>query len=192
MSSKKTPGDITSKAPRHTADGWLNHIDRRRKAGPFLSDRSAPGRGMSTLSVHTGTHDASRTGAAGSPIYQASTIVLNESQYRSVEDGFARNRFIYWRHTTRRNGPCLPMGNNQGPNPRKLLPPGPVSCMMVSIIAGATAEGIQLKPARIDFDATPEQFAELHRKSLAHSPNAQTTLNPVGLNGEIASPQIES
>ena len=41
-------------------------------------------------------------------------------------------------------------------------------------------------------DATPEQFEELHRKSVAHSPNAQTILNPVGLTGEIISTQIDS
>lgn len=40
-------------------------------------------------------------------------------------------------------------------------------------------------------DATPEQFEELHRKSVAHSPNAQTIVNPVALNGTIVSTQIE-
>ncbi len=41
-------------------------------------------------------------------------------------------------------------------------------------------------------DATSKQFEELHRKSVAHSPNAQTILNPVGLTGEIISTQIDS
>ena len=41
-------------------------------------------------------------------------------------------------------------------------------------------------------DATPEQFSKLHRKSVSHSPNAQSILNPVGLSGEIISTQIES
>ncbi|MCK0126788.1 OsmC family protein [Gelidibacter sp. F2691] len=41
-------------------------------------------------------------------------------------------------------------------------------------------------------DATEEQFAELHRKSVAHSPNAQTIMNPVPMTGEIISTQIES
>lgn len=40
-------------------------------------------------------------------------------------------------------------------------------------------------------DATPEQFEALHRKAVAHSPNAQTILNPVALNGRIISSQIE-
>lgn len=39
-------------------------------------------------------------------------------------------------------------------------------------------------------DATPEQFEELHRKAVAHSPNAQSMINPVELNGEIISTQI--
>ena len=34
-------------------------------------------------------------------------------------------------------------------------------------------------------DATEEQLADLHRKSVAHSPNAQSILNPVALKGEI-------
>ena len=46
------------------------------------------------------------------------------------------------------------MGNNHGPNPQELLLSGLGSCMMVSFIAGATAEGIQLETVRIDFDAT--------------------------------------
>lgn len=34
-------------------------------------------------------------------------------------------------------------------------------------------------------DATPEQLASLHARAIAHSPNAQTILNPVALTGEI-------
>ena len=34
-------------------------------------------------------------------------------------------------------------------------------------------------------DASPEVLEELHRKSISHSPNAQTILNPVDLSGEI-------
>ncbi|MDO6728262.1 OsmC family protein [Cognatishimia sp. 1_MG-2023] len=40
-------------------------------------------------------------------------------------------------------------------------------------------------------DGTPEQFEELHRKAIKHSPNAQTIVNPVTLTGEITSEQIE-
>ncbi len=113
------------------------------------------------------------------------------------------------------------LGNNHGPNPQELLLSGLGSCMMVSFIAGATAEGIQLDSVKIDFegvldlrgflglgtnaavgfpdinytihvtgDATPEQFEDLHRKAISHSPNAQTIENPVRLNGQIISTQI--
>jgi uncharacterized OsmC-like protein len=114
------------------------------------------------------------------------------------------------------------MGNNHAPNPQELLLSGLGACMLVSFVAGATAEGIQLESVRIDLDAsldlhgflgigtnapvgfpeiryrfhvagdaTLEQFEELHRKAVAHSPNAQTILNPVGLLGEINCIQAE-
>jgi uncharacterized OsmC-like protein len=38
-------------------------------------------------------------------------------------------------------------------------------------------------------DATPEQLASLHARAIAHSPNAQTILNPVALTGEIVGSQ---
>ncbi|MCV2880235.1 PLP-dependent aspartate aminotransferase family protein [Sedimentimonas flavescens] len=98
MSNEKILGDPSSKSPRHTADDWLNTLDRARKPGPFLADHAALGSGMSTVSVHAGTHDDPRTGAVGTPIYQASTFVLNDNQYQSVEEGFARDRFIYSRY----------------------------------------------------------------------------------------------
>ncbi|MFD3191296.1 trans-sulfuration enzyme family protein [Sedimentitalea sp. HM32M-2] len=98
MSNTKILGDTTSLSPRHTSEGWLNNLDRPRKAGPLLADHAAPGTGMSTVSIHAGTHDDPRTGAVGTPIYQASTFVLNEGQYQSVEEGFARDRFIYSRY----------------------------------------------------------------------------------------------
>jgi cystathionine beta-lyase/cystathionine gamma-synthase len=53
---------------------------------------------MSTTAVHAGSRHDPHTGAVGTPIYQASTFVLNEDQYRSVDDGFARDRFIYSRY----------------------------------------------------------------------------------------------
>ena len=40
-------------------------------------------------------------------------------------------------------------------------------------------------------DGTPEQFEELHKKAVKHSPNAQTIINPVSLTGEIVTTQIE-
>lgn len=41
-------------------------------------------------------------------------------------------------------------------------------------------------------DGTPEQFEELHKKAISHSPNAQTIMNPVQLNGQILSTQIST
>lgn len=41
-------------------------------------------------------------------------------------------------------------------------------------------------------DATDEQLAELHRKSVIHSPNAQTVLNPVALTGAIVATRADA
>ena len=98
MTNENILGDKTSTAPQRTSDGWLNRLDRKRQAGPFLADHASPGKGMSTTAVHAGTHDDPRSGAVGTPIYQASTFVLNDHQYQSVEEGFARDRFIYSRY----------------------------------------------------------------------------------------------
>lgn len=91
-------GDKSSKTPARIKDGWLNDLDRKRGSGPFLERHPVHGSGMSTTAVHAGTHDDPRTGAVGTPIYQASTFILGSDQYRSVEDGFARDRFIYSRY----------------------------------------------------------------------------------------------
>ncbi|MFK7941150.1 MAG: PLP-dependent aspartate aminotransferase family protein [Roseovarius sp.] len=91
-------GDKISTAPTRHADGWLNDLDRTRQSGPFMGDRHAHGLGMSTRAVHAGTHDDPQTGAVGTPIYQTSTFVLNKDQYGAVEDGYARDRFIYSRY----------------------------------------------------------------------------------------------
>lgn len=98
MTNPKILGDDASLPPALTKGGWLNNLNRARAAGPFLAAHPAPGTGPSTTAVHAGTHDDPRTGAVGTPIYQASTFVLNEGQYQSVEDGFARDRFIYSRY----------------------------------------------------------------------------------------------
>lgn len=98
MTNPKILGDDASLPPASTKGGWLNDLNRARTSGPFLAAHPAPGAGLSTTAVHAGTHDDPRTGAVGTPIYQASTFVLNEGQYRSVEDGFARDRFIYSRY----------------------------------------------------------------------------------------------
>jgi cystathionine beta-lyase/cystathionine gamma-synthase len=48
--------------------------------------------------VHCGSFDDPLTGAVGTPIYQTSTFILGEEQYRAVEEGYARDRFIYTRY----------------------------------------------------------------------------------------------
>lgn len=98
MSSKHIMGDALSFGPNPERGGWLCDLDRRRQPGPFIGDRHAHELGMSTRAVHAGTHDDPRTGAVGTPIYQTSTFVLNDDQYGSVEEGFARDRFIYSRY----------------------------------------------------------------------------------------------
>src|SRR5262249_39920249 len=39
-----------------------------------------------------------RTGAVGRPIYQNSTFLLRAEQYRAIEEGYPRDRFIYSRY----------------------------------------------------------------------------------------------
>lgn len=98
MPEKSILGDKSSTAPRTTRNGWLNDLDRKRQSGPFMGDIHPQWQGMSTKAVHCGTHDDPRTGAVGTPIYQASTFILSDDQYQSVEEGFARDRFIYSRY----------------------------------------------------------------------------------------------
>lgn len=98
MSDKPILGDPASQPPNRTDATWLKDLGRKRGAGPFLDGHRVTKAGFSTQSVHAGTHDDPRTGAVGTPIYQASTFVLNDHQYKSVEDGFARDRFIYTRY----------------------------------------------------------------------------------------------
>lgn len=98
MTTDPTRGDATSHAPRQTPDTWLNTLDRKRRPGPFLPDSEVHHAGPSTTAVHAGTHDDPRTGAVGTPIYQASTFLLGADQYGSIEEGFARDRFIYSRY----------------------------------------------------------------------------------------------
>lgn len=91
-------GDSTSRAPQSASGGWLNSLDRKRATGPFLTGHGLPATGPSTTAVHAGTHDDPRTGAVGTPVYQASTFLLSADQYCSIEHGFARDRFIYSRY----------------------------------------------------------------------------------------------
>ncbi|EPJ42977.1 MAG: cystathionine beta-lyase/cystathionine gamma-synthase [Osedax symbiont Rs1] len=42
--------------------------------------------------------DDETTGAVGTPIYQSTTFILGKEQYRAIEEGYARDRFIYTRY----------------------------------------------------------------------------------------------
>lgn len=91
-------GDPGARPPRARETTWCDELDRRRLPGPSLVSRSDAAAGDSTLCVHAGTTDDPRTGAVGTPIYQSSTFRLDPEQYRSVDDGYARDRFIYSRY----------------------------------------------------------------------------------------------
>lgn len=81
---------------------WVNEMGRKRHAGP--SQRLGHAREdlacmqPATVAVHAGTHDDPVSGAVGTPIYQTSTFILGDDQYRAVEEGYARDRFIYTRY----------------------------------------------------------------------------------------------
>jgi cystathionine beta-lyase/cystathionine gamma-synthase len=93
--------------PRAGATGvgpgrWVDALQRRRQPGPSRVAGEAPARkrGLhaATLAVHAGSGDDAATGAVGTPIYQTSTFILGDEQYRAVEEGYARDRFIYTRY----------------------------------------------------------------------------------------------
>src|SRR5262245_12339150 len=94
-------GDPLAGPPGVGFAGWVNELTRERREGP--SRRSVGHAGVdgwrpATVAVHAGTHDDAATGAVGTPIYQTSTFILGGDQYRAVEDGYARDRFIYTRY----------------------------------------------------------------------------------------------
>lgn len=77
---------------------WVSGLTRSRNAGPSQIHKDWSGCGFSTSAVHAGTLDDQASGAVGTPIYQGSTFLLGDEQYQSVEEGFARDRFIYTRY----------------------------------------------------------------------------------------------
>ena len=92
-------GDPRSNAPAVGSAAWINELGRARRPGPALPAPPLPETlGSSTLSVHAGSHDDPATGAVGTPIYQNSTFVLGADQYRAIDEGYARDRFIYTRY----------------------------------------------------------------------------------------------
>ncbi|MBH9554306.1 trans-sulfuration enzyme family protein [Inhella gelatinilytica] len=91
-------GDPASASPLDNAPSWTNELARERLPGPFIGHPDLTGLSPSTLAVHAGTRDDPATGAVGTPIYQTSTFLLEGDQYRSIEEGYARDRFIYTRY----------------------------------------------------------------------------------------------
>lgn len=91
-------GDRESVSPVRSKPEWIDQMPRRRRPGPVFGDNGFAAGGESTRAVHAGTVNDPVTGAVGTPIYQASTFILNGEQYRSVEEGYARDRFIYTRY----------------------------------------------------------------------------------------------
>jgi len=91
-------GDPGSRSPLAHEVGWLNDLRRARRPGPFIGGEHPAFQGPSTRAVHAGSHDDPRTGAVGTPIYQNSTFLLGAEQYRAIEEGYPRDRFIYSRY----------------------------------------------------------------------------------------------
>lgn len=91
-------GDSRAQPPKSTNVSWCNDLVRSRKSGPYMRHEQWAEAGLSTLSVHAGSHADPNTGAVGTPIYQNTTFVLGDEQYKSFEEGYARDRFIYTRY----------------------------------------------------------------------------------------------
>ncbi len=100
------PGDPLAQLPQVGRSAWVHQLQRSRVAGPALAPASARREGASnprhwqaaTVAVQAGSHDDPLTGAVGTPIYQCSTFILGEQQYQAIDQGYARDRFIYSRY----------------------------------------------------------------------------------------------
>lgn len=91
-------GDARSVSAISEGINWANQLTRSRQSGPILDKNVDATFKDSTKAVHAGTYDDRVTGAVGTPIYQTSTFHLGADQYQSVEEGHARDRFIYTRY----------------------------------------------------------------------------------------------
>jgi cystathionine gamma-lyase len=101
MTGAVVKGDPRAGATGVGAASWVDELARKRRPGPSRSrEGHAAPRALhaATQAVHAGTFDDPLTGAVGTPIYQTSTFILGEEQYRAVEEGYARDRFIYSRY----------------------------------------------------------------------------------------------
>jgi len=97
MAGPRVRGDARATSPVGDGARWVDDLVRVRRAGPALEARPEA-EGAATLAVHAGTLDDPRTGAVGTPIYQTTTFLLEDGQYRSIEEGYPRDRFIYTRY----------------------------------------------------------------------------------------------
>jgi cystathionine beta-lyase/cystathionine gamma-synthase len=98
MKNQTTRGDKQSQSALAGQITWANDLKRARVAGPSLSAKDWRNTGDSTVAVHAGTTDDESTGAVGTPIYQCSTFLLGDDEYSSIEEGHARDKFIYTRY----------------------------------------------------------------------------------------------
>jgi cystathionine beta-lyase/cystathionine gamma-synthase len=98
VSTRRTiKGDANAQVPQDRAD-WVDRLGRERRPGPSRNSASMPGHGAATVAVHAGSHVDAPTGAVGTPIYQNTTFALDAEQYRAIDQGYARDRFIYTRY----------------------------------------------------------------------------------------------
>lgn len=99
MAKEELKGDLRSKSSlSEKTISWASGLTRSRKDGPAVKAKDWCMSNDSTVAVHAGTMDDDATGAVGTPIYQTSTFVLNENEYSAVEEGHARDKFIYTRY----------------------------------------------------------------------------------------------
>jgi cystathionine beta-lyase/cystathionine gamma-synthase len=98
MENNKIKGDSLGESALTGTSCWTSSLKRKRNTGPSIHHKDWSKQGFSTKGVHAGTSDDESTGAVGTPIYQTTTFILGEDQYRSVEEGYARDRFIYTRY----------------------------------------------------------------------------------------------
>lgn len=94
-------GDPQAQVPQVGVAGWVHQLQRTRQAGPSRNPAARTAYQdwqPATLAVHAGSHDDPATGAVGTPIYQCSTFILGQQQYQAIEQGYARDRFIYSRY----------------------------------------------------------------------------------------------
>lgn len=79
--------------------GWCDGLTRARTPGPTLpGDHADETWHDATRCVHAGSVDDPASGAVGTPIVQSTTFLLGADQYRSIEQGYARDRFVYSRY----------------------------------------------------------------------------------------------